>query len=250
MPHYKRPENKVILYCHGGGYICGGLEYAGILGRKLAARTGLDVLSFAYRLAPENRYPAALEDAVKAWEYLSGAGYAANQIIVAGDSAGGNLALELCLYLKKHGKSQPGAMVLFSPWTDMTATASTYEEEGEIDPIVTRIYAQNARNAYLGKNERDYRNPDFSPLFAELDGLPPTLIQVGKNEVLRHDSEALAAKMKKSEVDVKIQVYTHGWHVFQIAPSELAKTAMTEVYEFFRQKVYEIYEKPVNEQEN
>ena len=237
-PYYGNAANKVILYCHGGGYTCGGLEYAGILGTKFTAHTGLAVLAFAYRLAPENKYPAALEDAVHMWRYLKRVGIKAEDIIVAGDSAGGNLALELCLYLKKQQEKLPLALVLLSPWTDMTASSPTYESEAENDPIVSRTYVHNARTAYLGTDDADYKDPDYSPLFADFEGFPPTLIQVGKNEVLRHDSEALAAKMKKNGVHVKLQVFKAGWHVFQQFPTMLARQAMTEVHIFLHLLIY------------
>lgn len=237
-PFYNSPDKKVILYCHGGGYTCGELEYAGILGTKMTAHTGFPVLTFAYRLAPENRYPAALEDAVRVWEYLTGSGIKASDIILAGDSAGGNLALELCLYLKKIKSSLPSALILFSPWTDMTASSATYKSEEANDPIISKTYVCNARKAYLGDGITDYKNPDYSPLYAELSGMPPTLIQVGKNEVLRRDSELLAVKLKKSGVRVKLQVYSGGWHVFQQFPTAMAKRAMVEVHLFLISVIY------------
>lgn len=231
-PYYGIKDKKVILYCHGGGYTCGELGYAGILGTKLASYTGFSVLSFAYRLAPENRYPAALEDTIKVWEYLTETGFKPEQVIIAGDSAGGNLALELCLHIKKSGSRMPSALVLFSPWTDMTAEAPTYESEAANDPIISRLYVENARQAYLGRERTDYKNPDFSPVFADLTGFPPTLIQVGKSEVLRHDSEALARKLKTSGTEVKLQIYNGGWHVFQQFPTALARSAMFKVRDF------------------
>jgi monoterpene epsilon-lactone hydrolase len=238
MPFYNSPDKKIIFYCHGGGYTCGELEYAGILGTKMTAHTGFPVLTFAYRLAPENRYPAALEDTVRVWEYLLSTGLKASDVIVAGDSAGGNLALELCLYLKKIRSSLPSALILFSPWTDMTANSYTYETEEANDPIISKIYVRNARKAYLGENVTDYKNPDYSPVYAQLSGLPPTLIQVGRNEVLRHDSELLAVKLKKSGVRVKLQIYNGGWHVFQQFPTLMAKRAMMEVHMFLISVIY------------
>lgn len=234
-PYYGSPKKKVILYCHGGGYTCGKLEYAGILGTKLNAYTGLSVLTFAYRLAPENKYPSALEDAITVWDYMMSKGLKPSQIIIVGDSAGGNLALELCLHLKKTGQNMCDALILFSPWTDMTATSPTYESEAENDPIVSRTYVHNARTAYLGEDVADFENPDYSPLFADLSGLPPTLIQVGRNEVLRADSSHLAAKMRKAGVDVKLQIYKSGWHVFQQFPTELSRKALSEVRDYLKE---------------
>ncbi|MFR6661921.1 MAG: alpha/beta hydrolase [Gemmiger sp.] len=111
-------RRHAVLYCHGGGYTCGQLGYARILASKLALATGFDVLSFEYRLAPEHPFPAAIEDALAVWDYLMYMGYGARDVIVAGDSAGGNLALELALKLKEQGRAQPRGLLLFSPWTD------------------------------------------------------------------------------------------------------------------------------------
>ena len=177
-------RRHAVLYCHGGGYTCGQLGYARILASKLAFCTGFDVLSFEYRLAPEHRYPAALEDALALWDYLMYMGYGARDVVVAGDSAGGNLALELCLKLKAQGRAQPRGLLLFSPWTDMTASGKSYRACRDLDPMLTREYVEAVREAYTGP-DADWAEPCYSPLFADLRGLPPALIQVGPNELLR-----------------------------------------------------------------
>ena len=143
-------RRHAVLYCHGGGYTCGQLGYARILASKLAFCTGFDVLSFEYRLAPEHRYPAALEDALALWDYLMYMGYGARDVVVAGDSAGGNLALELCLKLKAQGRAQPRGLLLFSPWTDMTASGKSYRACRDLDPMLTREYVEAVREAYTG----------------------------------------------------------------------------------------------------
>ncbi len=130
-------RHRAILYCHGGGYTSGNLGYARVLSSKLANATGYDVLSFEYRLAPEFPYPAAVEDALRAWDHLMLLGYGARDIVVAGDSAGGNLALVLCLRLKAAGRRLPRALVLMSPWTDMTMSGPSYAQRAEIDPMLT-----------------------------------------------------------------------------------------------------------------
>lgn len=237
-PFYGGVHKTVILYCHGGGYTCGGMEYAGIIGTKLTAHTGFNVVTFAYRLAPEHKYPSQIQDAKAVWNRMIEDGIKPSNIIVAGDSAGGNLALELCLELKKNNEELPAALILFSPWTDMTASAPTYETEAENDPVVSTQYVYNARAAYLGDDVTDFKNPNYSPLFADLSGFPPTLIQVGKNEVLLHDSEALAARLKKQGTDVRLQVFKRGWHVFQQFPTPLAKRAMAETRDFLYEIVY------------
>lgn len=218
-------RHHAVLYCHGGGYTCGQLGYARILASKLALCTGFDVLSFEYRLAPENPYPAAVEDALAMWDYLMYMGYGARDIVVAGDSAGGNLALELCLKLKEQGRAQPRALLLFSPWTDMTASGKSYKSCKALDPMLTYEYIEAVRAAYTGP-DADWAKPCYSPLFADLRGLPPTLVQVGTNEILRSDSERLVEAIHRAGGYAVLEVYAECWHVFQQMPIHRAVAAM------------------------
>ena len=167
-------DRRVILYCHGGGYTSGNLGYSRVLSSKLAHVTGYDVLSFEYRLAPEHPYPAAVEDAMRAWDYLMYRGYGAENVTVTGDSAGGNLALVLCRRLKAAGRWMPRALLLMSPWTDMTMSGASYRERVESDPMLTPEYIEAVRRAYAG--DRDLHDPDLSPLLGDLGSFPPTLI--------------------------------------------------------------------------
>ena len=224
MPKDQR-RTGVILYLHGGGYTCGQLGYARILASKLALATGFDVLSFEYRLAPEHPFPAAIEDAVAMWDYLMYMGYGARDVIVAGDSAGGNLALELALKLKEQGRAQPRGLVLFSPWTDMTASGKSYRTCKTLDPMLTMEYIAAVREAYTGP-DADWSRPCYSPLFADLRGLPPTLVQVGTNEILKSDSERLVENLQKAGVYAQLEVYPECWHVFQQMPIRRAAVAM------------------------
>lgn len=210
-------DERIILYCHGGGYTTGGINYAGMFAGKMTKATGIRTVAHLYRLSPEYRYPAALEDTVTIWDYLLDKGYKPEDIIVAGDSAGGNLALELGLYLKKKGRQLPAAYVLLSPWTDMTMTAQAYERCIDADPILSPAYIETVRKGYLG-DRTDYDNPDFSPLYGDLSGFPPTLIQVGSNEILNDDSLNLAKVMKQDGVNVKLEEYRGCHHVFQNMP--------------------------------
>ncbi len=230
-PTFAHVKDTIILYCHGGGYTCGSINYARVLASKLALNTGYEVLSFEYRLAPENPYPAAIEDALTAWDYLMKIGYGAKNVILSGDSAGGNLALELCLQLKKQDRMLPKAMILFSPWTDMTATNETYTTHLEMDPMLTPEYVKAVRGAYAG-TDADFTNPEFSPLFGDLTGFPKTLIQVGMHEILLGDSTSLAKKLKECDVPVKLEICENGWHVFQQMPLRRATRAMQQVGEF------------------
>ena len=232
-PERGHSHNNVILYCHGGGYTSGNLGYARVLAAKMASATGCEVLAFQYRLAPEFPYPAALEDALKAWESLMHQGWGAKHVILAGDSAGGNLALELTLALKSEGRLLPGRLVLFSPWTDMTASGESYTQREELDPMLTNRYIQSVRRAYAP--EADYSLPQFSPLFADLSGLPPTLIQVGEREVLYSDSKELQQALISAEVPCVLQSWPDMWHVFQMFPLKSAGEAMAAMAEFLRQ---------------
>ena len=215
-PHGSR---HAILYCHGGGYTSGNLGYARVLASKLAHVTGYDVLSFEYRLAPEHPYPAAIEDALAVWDYLMYMGYGARDVIVAGDSAGGNLALELALKLKEQGRAQPRGLLLFSPWTDMTASGKSYRTCKTLDPMLTMEYIAAVREAYTGP-DADWSRPCYSPL------LPPTLVQVGTNEILKSDSERLVESLQKAGVYAQLEIYPECWHVFQQMPIRRAAVAM------------------------
>lgn len=231
-PERGHDRSKVILYCHGGGYTSGNLGYARVLAAKMSSATGCEVLAFQYRLAPEFPYPAALEDALEAWEYLMHQGWGAKDIILAGDSAGGNLALELALSLKKEGRFLPGRLVLFSPWTDMSASGDSYAQREDLDPMLTISYIQSVRGAYAP--EADYSQPQFSPLFADLSGLPPTLIQVGEREILFSDSERLRDNLISAGVPCVLQSWPDMWHVFQMFPVKSAGEAMASVAEFLQ----------------
>ena len=223
-------DRRVILYCHGGGYTSGNLGYSRVLSSKLAHVTGYDVLSFEYRLAPEHPYPAAVEDAMRAWDYLMYQGYGAENVTVAGDSAGGNLALVLCRRLKAAGRRMPRALLLMSPWADMTMSGASYRERVESDPMLTPEYIEAVRRAYAG--DRDLHDPDLSPLLGDLGSFPPTLVQVGDHEILYSDSASLAAALRAAHVPCRLEVSEGMWHVFQMFPIKKAAAAMESAARF------------------
>ena len=229
-------RRHIVLYCHGGGYTCGQLGYARILASKLALATGCDVFSFEYRLAPEHPYPAAVQDAQAVWDHLMYQGFGARDVILAGDSAGGNLALELCLKLKEQGRRQPRMMVLMSPWTDMTCSGLSHTDCADIDPMLTAEYIAAVREAYTGP-DADWSDPCYSPLFGDLRGLPTALIQVGTNEILRSDAELLHHKLQESGVYSTLEVYEDCWHVFQQMPIRRAAQAMESVGRFVQRNL-------------
>lgn len=228
----KRPRRKdhVILYCHGGGYSTGSAVYARTLTTRLAESACMDVFCFNYRLAPEHPWPAALEDAKKAWDHLMYLGYGAGDVIVAGDSAGGNLALCLTLSLKEEGRMLPAGLVLLSPWTDLTASGKSYSSREAVDPVLNREYLDRMVRNYAGG--QDLKDPFISPLFGDLKGFPPTRIQVGDNEMLLSDSTLLYKKLIRANVSAEIDIYKGMWHVFQMSPFKTAWEAMEKNAEF------------------
>lgn len=230
-PHMKK---YIILYCHGGGYSTGSAKYARTITTKLAMSTSMDVLAFDYRLAPEHPYPAALEDGMKAWNYLMLLGYGARDIVIAGDSAGGNLALSLVLKLKEERRLLPRGLVLLSPWTDLTCSGLSFQQKIEEDPILSPEYLYQIRDNYA--KGQDFTNPYISPLFGDLQGFPPTYIQVGENEILYSDSTRLHKRLVEADVVAHIDKYERMWHVFQMAPFKTAYEAMDRCAEF----IYEI----------
>ena len=229
-PERGHDKRHIILYCHGGGYTSGNLGYSRILASKLANVTGWQVLSFEYRLAPEHPYPAAVEDAVKAWDYLMYQGYGARDVMVAGDSAGGNMALVLCHRLRAAGRRLPGRLILMSPWTDMTASGKSYAERADIDPTISLDYIKAVRSAYA--RDADLSSPLLSPLFGDFTGFPPTLIQVGSNEILLSDSIRLRDRMLAARVPCQLEVWNDVWHVFQMFPIKKANQAMESIGRF------------------
>lgn len=223
-------RRRVILYCHGGGYTSGGLGFSKVLASKLTRATGMDTLAFDYRLAPEHPYPAAVEDALTAWGHLESLGIAPGDIVLAGDSAGGNLALVLCLKLREAGRGLPGALLLMSPWTDMTASGESLRGRAGIDPVLTPEYMYAVREAYAGG--LDPSDCLLSPLFADFAGFPPALIQVGTHEILYSDAERLAERMPAAGADCRLEVWENMWHDFQMYPSKTASNAIQNMAHF------------------
>ena len=223
-------KKYVILHCHGGGYSTGSSLYARTLTSKLAASTSMDVLCFDYRLAPEYPYPAALEDGMKAWNYLMLLGYGARDVILTGDSAGGNLALALVLKLKQEARLLPRGLVLMSPWTDLTSSGESFETKAELDPVLNRGYIDRMVTAYA--DEQDVTNPFISPLFGDFHGFPPMYIQAGENEILLSDSKRLYRELIEAKVSAKLDVFPGMWHVFQMSPLKAASEAMDRNAEF------------------
>ena len=209
MPQDQR-RGGVVLYLHGGGYTCGSLEYAKGFSSVLAAECGVRVFCAAYRLAPEHRYPAAVEDALEAYQYLLKKGYAGHQILLCGESAGGGLIYALCLKLKELGLPLPCGLIGISPWTDLTGSGKSYEENREVDPSMSPELLQFYAKCYTD----DPADPLCSPLFGDLTGFPPSLLFVGGDEVMLDDTRMLHEKLVKSGCRSKLLVAPERWHAY------------------------------------
>jgi acetyl esterase/lipase len=205
---------KVLLYLHGGGYVVGSIKSYRHFVSRLAVSARITACHLDYRLAPEHPYPAALEDATGAYRQLLAMGMAPQDILVGGDSAGGNLAAALVLKLRESGLPQPTGLYLLSPWLDMTTTGPSYDEIGARDPICSREAIKAYAAAFLGGRRDDQFT---SPVRANLSGLAPMLIQVGTEEVLLSDSLTFAGRAALAGVDVTLRVWAempHVWPVF------------------------------------
>jgi acetyl esterase/lipase len=229
--------DAVLLYVHGGGYIIGSPASHRHQVAALSQAAGIAALSLDYRLGPEHPFPAAVDDAVSAYQALVASGIAPNRIVVAGDSAGGGLTVATLLALRERGLPQAAAGVCLSPWVDLTMTAGSYETKAAVDPIVTRDGVTGMAAGYL--QGQDARTPLASPLFADLSGLPPLLIQVGSDEVLLDDAVQLEAKAKAAGVDATLEIWDemiHVWHFFYPVLSE-GRDAIARIGEFVQARI-------------
>ena len=214
-------SSSVLLYIHGGAMLVGNtFGFRGLSG-NLAQASGVNMFSIDYRLAPEHKFPAALDDCHAAYEGLLADGYKAENIVVAGDSAGGNLALSLLLTIKATGKPQPAGAVLLSPWADLTHSGATMKSKGDVDNSLSHKGLQSGADQYLGGASAS--DPLASPLFGDYSGVAPMLIEVGSEEILLADSTRLAAVAGEAKVDVTLHVWPempHDWSLFSFMLSE------------------------------
>lgn len=205
--------NKTLLWFHGGWYVMGSPRTSANLSANLARRTGTRVISVDYRLAPEHPYPAALQDAQAVYRRLLDSGVDPSTVAFVGESAGGGLATATMASLGDIGLPQPSCAVLFSPWTDLTLSGASMTEKVGIDPSFVPEKVQIRAHDYVAS--ADPADPAISPLFADLRGLPPTLIQAGSNEILLDDSARLAARAASDDVAVILDVTPGVPHLFQ-----------------------------------
>lgn len=206
---------RAILYLHGGGYVIGSINTHRSLAARLSRAAKARVLLIDYRLAPEHPYPAAVEDSVAAYRWMLAQGLKPSRIAVVGDSAGGGLTAATLVAIRDAKLALPAAGVLLSPWVDMEGIGESMKTNDAADPIVHKDALLGMAKAYLGG--KDPRTPLAAPLYADLKGLPPLLIQVGTAETLLDDASRLADRAKKAGVNVTYEPWQnmiHVWHIF------------------------------------
>jgi epsilon-lactone hydrolase len=228
--------SRVLLFLHGGGYCSGSIISHRRMVSEAGRAGGVRTLAIGYRLAPENPFPAAFDDAVSAWHFLRRQGIAAEQIAIGGDSAGGGLSLALALKLHDVKEELPACLWLVSPWTDLTMSSSTLVTKDTVDPLIHKSYLCELADAYLS-SAVDPKDPRVSPLFANLSGMPPMLIQVGSAETLLDDAVRLAAAAGEADVPVTLEIWAHmihAWHLWN-ARLESGRRALRSAGSFLRE---------------
>ncbi|HKU21087.1 MAG TPA: alpha/beta hydrolase [Terriglobales bacterium] len=228
-------RGRSVLYFHGGGYSLGSSKAHAEMASWIARAAQARVFVLDYRRAPEYRFPAALDDALLAYRWMLTSGIDPRHLAVAGDSAGGGLTLALLTLLRDRGEALPSAAVCISPWVDLQMTGASILSKAAVDPLLTRHGLQQFADWYLGG--QDPRNPLVSPLYADLQGLPPLLIQVGTSEILLDDALRLEQRARAAGVKVSLSLYEdmpHVWHVFASFLPE-GKRAAAEIGAFLMQ---------------
>ena len=233
MPKDER-RSGVVLYLHGGGYTCGSLDYAKGFAATLASECGVRVFCAAYRLAPENPYPAAVEDALTAFDYLLKKGYAPHQILLCGESAGGGLIYALSLKLKQLGRELPCGLIGISPWVDLTGSGASYEKNRDNDPSLTQELLEFYAKCYT-QNPTD---PLCSPVRGDLTGLPPSLLFAGGDEILLDDARTLHDRLKAAGCRSKLIIAPGRWHAYVLyCLQENMEQDMEEINRFLTQNL-------------
>ena len=227
--------DKVILYLHGGGYALCSANTHRPLAASIGKAAGVKVLFPEYRLAPEHPFPTAIEDAVSVYRWLLRQGYNPENIIFAGDSAGGGLSIAAALVLRDQNEPLPRALICLSPWVDLTSSGDSYRKNKAVDPYLTVKGVRDAARMYSG-HEIPLDHPLVSPVFADLTGIPPLFIQAGNHEILQSDAELLAKKARQAGVEVYLKVWDKMWHVWQISGDRLpeAKKAISDIGNYIK----------------
>ena len=229
-------DDTATLYLHGGGYVIGSPRTHREFARRLSAASGAQVLVIDYRLAPENPFPAPVEDAVSAYRWLLSEGYAPEKLSIAGDSAGGGLTAATLVSIRDQGLPLPACGVCLSPWVDMEGLGDSMNSRADRDPMVQREGLVSMAGVYLGG--ADPRSPLAAPMYADLKGLPPLLIQVGASETLFDDAVRLDEKARAGGVETTLEEWDdmiHVWHIFAPILDEGQK-AIERIAEYMREK--------------
>ncbi len=227
-------QDRALVYLHGGGYYAGSLKTHQGLAARIALAAGARVLLVDYRLAPEYPFPAAVEDATRAFRWLLRQGFAPERVAVAGDSAGGGLAVAAMLALKADGEPLPAAAACLSPWFDLAGTGESIRTRASLDPAIRSSDLAFVARCYLGR--ADPETPTASPLYGDLAALPPILIQVGTDEILLDDSRRFARKAEQAGVPVQLEIWDdmfHVWHAYARFIPE-ARRAIEKIGRFLR----------------
>ena len=223
-------KNQALLYLHGGGFVLGLTPPHLQMGAYLAQKLGVRILMVDYRLAPDYPFPAALDDCVTAYRWLLKQNIPAHAIVVAGDSAGGNLTITLLMKLRESGDPLPAAAACLSPATDLT---KNYLRQAYKDPLLPLQAVRFYNESYAGQN--DAHLPLISPVFGDLQGLPPLLVYAGEDEILRDDAVRIASLAKSAGVDVRLEIYPRMWHVWQLSLTlPQATQSLDDIAQFFK----------------
>ncbi|WP_304459803.1 alpha/beta hydrolase [Alicyclobacillus sendaiensis] len=228
-------DKRVVLYLHGGAYYMGSCESHRSLAWRLARASKSRVALIEYRLAPEHKFPAAVEDAVKAYESLLALGVEPGRIAISGDSAGGGLTMATLISLRDAGKPLPACAALLSPWTDLAGTGPSMESRAPYDPWLEPEGIRKAPLLYCSRDQLTH--PLVSPLYGDLADLPPILIHVGRDECLLDDSVRLYDKLIDAGVQAKLHVWDDLWHVFHSFPIPEADEALNEIGLFIQEHI-------------
>jgi acetyl esterase/lipase len=231
------PDDRVLLYVHGGGYVLCSMRTHSKLVGHIAKAAGVKALNVDYRLAPEHPHPAAVNDSVAAYEWLLDQGYKPQNIAIAGDSAGGGLTIATLLALRDRGLPLPATAVPLSPWVDLEGTGDTMKTHSDRDLLVNEVGLKAMADLFLSGG--DAHDPLAAPLHADLRGLPPLYIQVGDDETLLDDSRRIAAKAQAVGVDVRLDVFPEMQHVFQMGAGNMpeADDAVARIGAYLRERL-------------
>lgn len=227
-------DTHVVLYLHGGGYTAGGLDYSKGFGGVLAAATGLNIFCIAYRLAPEHKYPAALDDAITAYRYLLDHGYRPDHIAFAGESAGGGLCYCLALRCQSEDLPLPACILGISPWTDLTMSGKSYHNNVWRDPSLCRESLAYYVLMYAAGHEDE---AFVSPIFGDLNAFPPSLLFAGSDEILLDDSRTLFSLLERAGCRASLHIERGMWHVYPLYGTPEGRVAVKQMAEFLNKEL-------------